>query len=244
MQDAIDKDTLKLLVQNAPEFSPELVKYLQIAKQNGWDDIVDLIAMKLGFKKEKKRKKRETVTPRKLEAKRVEHTWDMSVDFKKAKEALLSIYKEAYGKNLTEAEVYAAILLIQLTNGMRVKEAVRAFKVFVEGRGKDREFYIQAQKGGNQRYVVIHDDIKFKPSYSFVLTVDDKRLEDRVRKFAAGKLGINTHSLRYAFITHLAKLGYSPSIIAKITGHKRLDRIVQYTESKEAVEILRRLNKG
>jgi len=51
----------------------------------------------------------------------------------------------------------------------------------------------------------------------------------------------NTHSFRYALISFLAKNGTDPAIIAKITGHKKLDRIVQYTQMKDAVEIQRRL---
>ena len=241
MAQDIDKQTLKMYVESMPEYSPKLLEYLQIAKQNGWNDIVDMIAVKLGLKEEKKRKPRETIKSRKLKTKKVEHTWDYSVDFLEAKKVLTEMYKEAYDKNLTETEVYTAILLIQLMNGMRIREAVRAFKTFLEG--KEREFYIQAQKGGNQRYVVIPDIIKPKPAYSFVMTIDDKVLRDRVRMFAKNKLGINTHSLRYALISHLAKRGTSPAVIAKITGHKKLDRIIQYTESKEAIDILRMLSK-
>jgi len=35
--------------------------------------------------------------------------------------------------------------------------------------------------------------------------------------------GFNTHSLRYAFVSYLLKRGVSPSIAAKITGHRSLD---------------------
>jgi len=43
-------------------------------------------------------------------------------------------------------------------------------------------------------------------------------------------------------ISHLAKNAVDPAIIAKVTGHKKLDRIVQYTQTKDAVEILRKLS--
>jgi len=48
----------------------------------------------------------------------------------------------------------------------------------------------------------------------------------------------NTHSLRYAFITHLLRLSHSPSIVAKIMGHSSLDHILHYTEVKVAEEVL------
>ncbi len=60
--------------------------------------------------------------------------------------------------------------------------------------------------------------------------------------FALKYLKCNTHSLRYALVSFLAKNGTDPAIIAKITGHKDLKRIVQYTQEKDAVEILRKLS--
>ncbi len=59
--------------------------------------------------------------------------------------------------------------------------------------------------------------------------------------FALKYLKCNTHSLRYALISFLAKNATDPAIIAKITGHKKLDRIIQYTQTKDAIDILRRL---
>jgi len=35
-------------------------------------------------------------------------------------------------------------------------------------------------------------------------------------------MSFNTHSLRYAFITHLLRPSHSPSIAAKIMGHSPL----------------------
>jgi len=52
------------------------------------------------------------------------------------------------------------------------------------------------------------------------------------------RLGINAHSLRYAFITYMLRKGVSPSIIVAITGHKNLNMILKYTEKKAAESIL------
>jgi len=51
-------------------------------------------------------------------------------------------------------------------------------------------------------------------------------------------MSFNTHSLRYAFIAHLLRLSHSPSIVAKIMGHRSLDHILHYTEVKVAEEVL------
>jgi len=50
--------------------------------------------------------------------------------------------------------------------------------------------------------------------------------------------GFNTHSLRYAFVSYMLKRGVSPSIVAKITGHRSLDYILHYTEVRLAEEVL------
>jgi len=42
-------------------------------------------------------------------------------------------------------------------------------------------------------------------------------------------------------ISHLAKNATDPAIIAKITGHKDYKNIVRYTQTKDAIEILRKL---
>jgi len=240
----MDKDELKQIIQNLPDNSHKLLEYLQEAKAKGWTDIIDLIATKLGLKKGKGKGKREESEVlkkimRPLGRKKIEHTWDYSVDFLEAKKVLTNAYKELYDRNLMPYEAYVAILLIQLVNGARIGEAIRAFKTFVES--GQREFQLQAEKHGNMKFFIIPDVIKNKQSYRYILTISDKKLSARIRMFARKYLKSNTHSFRYALISFLAKNGTDPAIIAKITGHKELKRIIQYTQLKDAVEIQRKL---
>ncbi len=241
----MDRDELKQIIQNLPDNSPKLLEYLKEAREKGWADVVDMIAIKLGLKEEKKKGKREEsellrkiLKP--LGKKKIEHTWDYSVDFTEARKVLTSAYKQLYDMNLMPYEAYVAILLIQLTNGSRIKEAIRAFKTFVES--GQREFQLQAEKHGNTRFFIIHDVIRNRLSYKSILTISDDKLEARIRMFALKYLKCNTHSLRYALISFLAKNATDPAIIAKITGHKKLDRIIQYTQTKDAIDILRKLS--
>jgi hypothetical protein len=240
----MDKDELKVIIQNLPDNSPKLIEYLQEARAKGWTDIIDLIAVKLGLKEGKKKGKREESEVLKkilkpLGKKKIEHTWDYSVDFLEAKKTLTSAYKQLFDMNLMPYEAYVAVLLIQLVNGARIGEAIRAFKTFVES--NQREFQLQAEKHGNMKFFIIPDTVKNRQSYRIILTISDDKLANRIRKFALKYLKCNTHSLRYALVSFLAKNGTDPAIIAKITGHKKLDRIVQYTQLKDAVEIQRRL---
>ena len=241
----MDRDELKRIIQDLPENSPKLLEYLKEAKEKGWKDIVDLIAVKLGLKEEKKKGKREESEVlkkilRPIGKKKIEHTWDYSVDFLEAKKVLINAYKQLFDLNLMPYETYVAILLIQLTNGSRIKEAIRAFKTFVES--GQREFQLEAEKHGNTRVFIIHEAIRNRLAYKSILTISDDKLEARIRMFALKYLKCNTHSLRYALISFLAKNGTDPAIIAKITGHRKLERIIQYTQTKDAIEILRKLS--
>jgi len=234
----MDKDELKQIILNLPDNSPKLIEYLQEAKKRGWNDVIDLIAVKLGLKEgEKSEVLKKVLKP--LGKKKIEHTWDYSVDFLEAKKVLTSAYKQLYDMNLMPYEAYVAILLIQLVNGSRIGEAIRAFKTFVES--GQREFQLQTEKHGNMKFFIIPDVIKNRQSYRYILTISDKKLSARIRMFAKKYLKTNTHSLRYACVSFLADNGTDPAIIAKITGHKDLRYITQYTQMKDAVEIQRKL---
>ena len=241
----MDRDELKRIIQDLPENSPKLLEYLKEAKEKGWKDIVDLIAVKLGLKEEKKKGKREKSEILKkilkpLGKKKIEHSWDYSVDFLEAKKVLTNAYKQLFDMNLMPDEAYVAILLIQLVNGARIGEAIRAFKTFVES--GQREFQLQAEKHGNVRFFVIPDVVRNRLAYKSILTIDDDKLEARIRMFARKYLKCNTHSLRYAFISYLAMNAVDIAIIAKLTGHQDPKYIAQYIKTKDAIEILRKLS--
>jgi len=59
-----------------------------------------------------------------------------------------------------------------------------------------------------------------------------------VKTYCRRTYGFNTHSLRYALITHLLRLSHSPSIVVKIMCHRSLDHILHYTEVEVAEEVL------
>jgi len=240
----MDKDTLKQIIQNLPDNSPKLLEYLQEAKAKGWTDIIDLIAIKLGLKEEKKKgKKEESEILKKilkpLGKKKIEHSWDYSVDFLEAKKVFTNAYKELYDRNLMPYEAYVAILLIQLVNGARIGEGIRAFKTFVES--GQREFQLQAEKHGNMKFFIIPDVIKNRQSYRMILTIPENKLKARIRMFAKRYLKSNTHSFRYATVSFLSKNGIDTAIITKITGHKDPRYIAKYIQLKDAVEIQRKL---
>jgi integrase len=159
-------------------------------------------------------------------------SWDEGLDFEWARKELLRIYGRVEGKE----KVYAAALLIQLVNGLRVREALRALQYFLETR--ERSFYLEPGKRGSPRPVRIPSTIRYREEWKWILQVPGDKARKRLHYYSRKWLNTNTHSLRYALVGYLAKKGVAAQIIAKITGHKKLDRILQYTQLVRAEEVL------
>ncbi len=99
-------------------------------------------------------------------------------------------------------------------------------------------FYLEASKHGRLRPITIPS----LPREAIIKTCEwlksDINHVNAVKSYAH-RHGLNTHSLRYAFITYLAKKGYDALTISKITGHKQLNHLITYLQSKRAEEVLR-----
>lgn len=160
-------------------------------------------------------------------------SWDRGVEYEFVLNKLVRlINSEKSDKN----KCYASILLIQLVNGARISESIRGYKEYLKTGKTELRVRVSKKKQEDLRLMVIPNNIV--KCYEFV-DIDDKLLRDRVIYYCRKKLRVNTHSLRYAFITHLLKYNVSPSIIAKITRHSKLDFILHYTQQKTAEELLR-----
>lgn len=167
--------------------------------------------------------------------------WDKGFDY----ETLYTILLRKINSKLTRplTRCYLQILLIQLRNGSRISESVRAYKEFLVS--KKREVFVKVSKKKRDEYrlMIIPPEVEVEPNsvcYD-LLEVDDKTLVNRIKSYASQRLKINTHSLRYSFITYLLKQGVNPAIISKITRHSRLDYILTYTQEKIGEEVLRKM---
>jgi len=140
-------------------------------------------------------------------------------------------------------------MLIQLYNGSRVGEA-SAFAVqwarhYLKTRNPEYRAKIKVEKrrDGAERLMAFPIKVripeeKLHAAAEYLASVDPVKLKNRVKVYAVKTIGINTHSLRYAFITHMLEQGVSPALIAKITGHAKLDYILHYTQRRKAEELL------
>ena len=166
-------------------------------------------------------------------------SWDKGIDYESAYSKILKHMLKARYPGLC----YDAILLIQLRNGSRVSEAVRSFREFLTIKAIEVSVRVSKRKDNAQRLMVIPRELLNTniDMCKELLSLNDAKLVNRVKTYVKEAYGFNTHSLRYAFITHLLKSGVNPAVVSKITGHKNINYVLAYTQEKVGVEVLRNL---
>jgi len=189
--------------------------------------------------------------------------WDQGLDYERTYKMLVKELEKTRRKQGVRAlarRTYLIVLLTQLRNGSRVREAIDAVIEFYKRKKNVVEVKVQKKKKEDYRKMVLpkevtREDLEIAGPRLMALIEKYENREDlsdqekrnritaTVSSWAKKELGINTHSLRYSFITYLLKKGYSPTIIAKMTHHSKLDMILSYTQQKTADQILEELDK-
>lgn len=177
--------------------------------------------------------------------------WDQGLDYEKTYKLLLKDLEEAkkkVGPRALKRRLYLTILLTQLRNGSRIGEAIDFIYNITKDFRREALVRVEKRKDNHERLMVLpkeitkNDILVIKGHLDEELKAHGKRgLVTKISTWVKNTYGFNTHSLRYAFVSYLAKKGYPPQLIAKITGHRRLDYILHYTQEKVAKKILREL---
>lgn len=166
--------------------------------------------------------------------------WDTDVDFAVLEAKLRRLVREAFERRIYKRAAYAATLLVALANGGRVSEARDALIKAIE-RHQTR-VWVRVRKSRRKRerlFIIPSPPIKLRSELLPFLR--RKNFTNSVWAFSRRWLGTNPHSLRYAYISLLSRQGVAPQIIAKITGHRRVDMVVEYTRQSLAEMIQRRV---
>jgi Phage integrase family. len=164
--------------------------------------------------------------------------WDKGLDYDSFIKVLLRARQEAREhrtRRSRKALRNINIMLIQLTNGLRVSEAIECYNRFLET--GEREIPVRVAKSKNRFRMCLIPS--FIDSLDVELTRDLKPISvTSLGCYAIRKFKTNTHSLRYAFINKMLKEGLDPATVAKIVGHRKLDTILTYIQEKRAKEEL------
>jgi len=193
--------------------------------------------------------------------------FDRGVDFEDIKNRLLEKLTKLHDKLFVDGETkiltlrkitYIVIALLQLRNGSRISEAVKAFIKFIND-GINRRVTVKISKtdaikvtknGEKKRSKARFREMmwpKWIPSEIFDLLSDNKevdkliksnRLKKRVLDYLLINFKCNTHSLRYAFINYMIYVKKRPiNDVAKFVGHANVSQMVAYTQIKNSNQI-------
>ncbi|MFP3080520.1 MAG: hypothetical protein RXR09_03265 [Acidilobus sp.] len=168
----------------------------------------------------------------------VRRGWGSCVEYRRAyAEILAHLYKTG--------SPWDVVLLVQLRNGSRIGEAIEAVKEFCNAKGRADSVRVRVEKHakGDTRLMVLPEELRGAQGRDYLRQaclrlsrVKAPRVD--IADYCHKAYGFNTHALRYASVSYLLKRGVSPSIVAKITGHRSLDHILHYTEVRLAEEVL------
>jgi len=178
--------------------------------------------------------------------------WDKELDYEETKKELLNrlnYYRNKKPLYQKDKIAYTYILtgLLQLRNGCRVGEAIEGLVKIILTGNKEVKVKVEKRKDDVRRLIILPEEITDEDLETVRDIIKDwhnknlRRLANNASKWFISNLGINTHSLRYAYISYLSKKQIPAQIITHITGHATMDMVMRYTQVKIAEETLRRL---
>jgi hypothetical protein len=161
---------------------------------------------------------------------------DKCLDFEAFSDVVLQLFNEVIElkqrSSLKTFEVwssYLSLTLIMLANGLRIREALRAARIFCET--GERKLVIKAEKGGDFRSVIIPEFLEkedLEHLYKMLIKTGEDNTRKRVLDWLRRVFGVNPHSIRYSFIRYHTLTGRSPEEIAKALGLKATRNIKRY----------------
>ena len=166
---------------------------------------------------------------------------------------LFSELQNNYNEHKIKALSNCIIALIQLTNGSRISEALKATSFFVKNPSKkSTRVIISKRKDFAYRSIKLPVDISPKMleliqvvfnNYDIENEEDLAKLSSKVRTYLYDNFDkINTHSLRYALINYLSiKKNVPLNLVSKVVGHKNLNQLITYTQNHHVENMLDKL---
>lgn len=194
---------------------------------------------------------------------KISQGFDRNIDYDVMKDKLnkriIEIYTQIKIKRkpiLLNKLTYIVIAAIQLRNGSRISEAVKAFMMFMK-HGINKRVTVKISKSGGIKIKRdgtkiqtktrfremmwpnnwISDEIYelLKKSKTVKTLMTNGRLKKRILDHLLTNFECNTHSLRYAFINYALYVLKRPmSDVAKYVGHANVSQMVTYTQKKNA----------
>ncbi|MCS7102249.1 MAG: hypothetical protein NZ992_00010 [Candidatus Korarchaeum sp.] len=182
---------------------------------------------------------------------RIRGSWRVNASYDELYAFLVGEYRERKrrasrrkGKKARASMLNLATLLVALTNGCRVGEAVEAIKGFL--RDGNREQYVAVEKrkaDRSTRLVVIPSVIASSDLPILREQYESEGLrKEGVKSWASKRLGVNCHALRHAFIMkQVVEENKNPALVASMISWKNLSSLMAYIDKSQGEEELRRI---
>lgn len=176
------------------------------------------------------------------------YSWDRRLDFdatrRKLGDALVSERQKVGEDPLVLRRLfYITVLLVQLINGCRVSEAFQGVEEWVATKSRETTVTVRKQrKDPDERLVSIPPECLDEDLPDLYDALNWGASLGATKMFAIDKMGFNTHSLRYAEISELSDRGVPLQVIAKLTHHRNVNFLVDYTNQRIADAKLRELS--
>lgn len=187
--------------------------------------------------------------------------FDRNIDYEEIKDRLVKYINDKYidhgkKKKITDLKniAYGIVACIQLRNGSRISEAVKAYYKFIDD-GISKRVIVKISKSDAMRKNKDGEMKKKKARFREMMFPNwfnekifklvkkshlefGSTLKKRVLDFMANKFSCNTHSLRYAFINYMLYVQKRPmNDVAKFVGHVNVNQLVTYTQQKNCNQI-------
>jgi len=173
-------------------------------------------------------------------------SWDKGLDLEATLRKLLEYRKFIRGRVLRPRYRSALrnvnILILALLNGLRISEAIECYYSWLESNGGQHSFNVRLAKSKGRTRLCLVPSIFDRVDLAATRGLPRPR-KQALNNFSRRNFGFNTHSLRYAFINYLLSRGVDAPTVSKIVGHKNLDTILAYIQSKRAQETLESIQK-
>ena len=166
-------------------------------------------------------------------------TWDKGLDFESTLKRLLEFRRFIRGRIIRPR--YRAtlrnvnILILALTNGLRISEAIECYYKWLET--QESKIVVRVAKSKDRYRLCVIPEVFDKVDWAATRGLK-KPLKQTLNSFARRNFGFNTHSLRYAFINYLLSRGVDVPTVSRIVGHRSLNTILSYIQSRRAEETL------
>jgi site-specific recombinase XerD len=166
-------------------------------------------------------------------------TWDKGLEFEPTLRKLLE-FRKFVRSRIVRPRYRAAlrnvnILILALLNGLRISEAIECYYRWLES--QERKIVVKIAKSKDRYRLCLVPEAFDKVDWAATRGLP-KPLKQTLNSFARRHFNFNTHSLRYAFINYLLSRGVDVPTVSRIVGHRSLNTILSYIQSRRAEETL------